>query len=241
MKRTHLLLAPLLLLALVACDLPAAFIPPIEVGNVFGIGAADNPTTLTAPAFQDPNELGAFLPAAIGAIDYDLEELTFANIQLPNMYGFSIDALWVTIGLGNTITLQRDNPEATYPQRFTLTGVEAHMHISDAQHIRKPAEYHFTESALKLEYVRSGACGEANTCEYRAKATQEELNAAMLFQIPERHGNVVKDLMTIISQGGENTARVKARLTADAPNGDLQGLKPTFQISNPSTKISLGG
>ena len=241
MKRPHaLLLIPLLVATLTACDLFSKFVPPIEVGNVFGIGSPDNPTTLKAPAFQDPNDLGTFKPAALGAIDFERETIVFSNIELPNMHGFSLDALWITIGLGDTITLERESPSATFPPNFNLTAFEAYLNIEDAQNIRKPAEYHFKENTLNLKYERQGNCATGDTCTYKATASKNELESAMLFHIPESDGQVVKDLMTIISEGGANFAHVKVRLTADAPNGTLTGLKPTFQISNPSTKVSVG-
>lgn len=243
MKRLHttLLLIPLLLAALTACDLASKLVPPIEIGDVLGIGTPEAPTTLTAPAFQNPDDLGTFTPAAIAAIEYDANTRTFPNVELPNLYGFTLDALWVTIGIGDTITLEPQTPTATYPDRFTVTGIEAYIHISDTQNIREPATYHFTESALDLTYTRQGPCTSAQTCNYRATAAPTELENAILFHIPERNGRVVRNLITIITQGGDNQARIKARITADAPNGNLEGLAPTFQISNPSTKVSLGG
>lgn len=243
MKRTHrnlLLTIPLLLLALIACDFASKFVPPIEVGNVFGIGTPEAPTTLKAPAFQDPNDLGAFLPAAVGAIDYEATNLTFPNVELPNMYGFTLDGLWVTIGLGDTITLERESPHATYPTTFTLTGIEAFINVSDNQSIRKPVDYHFKERDLAITYERQGTCA-TDSCTYKATATTNDLQNAMLFEIPESDGTTVKDLIAIASEGGQNHARIKARLTADAPSGSLEGLAPTFQIMNTSTKVSLGG
>src|SRR5690606_17033549 len=99
MKRLNvILLVPLLVATLTACGLFSKFIPPIEVGNVFGIGTAEAPTTLTVPAFQDPAALGPFRPATIGATDLEATEITFPNIELPDMYGITLDALWVTLG-----------------------------------------------------------------------------------------------------------------------------------------------
>lgn len=242
MKRLNLiLLVPLLVATLSACDLFSKFVPPIEVGNVFGIGTAEAPTALTVPAFQDPAALGPFRPAAIGATDLEATDLTFPNIELPDMYGFTLDALWVTLGIGDTITLERPTPStATYPERFTLTAIEAYIHVSDAQNIRKPVEYHFTEQDLDLTFARQGTCSGA-TCTYQATATAKDLENAMIFQIPERDGRVVKDLIAIASEGGTNHARVKARLTANAPGGSLEGLAATIQLMNTSTKGSLGG
>lgn len=227
-------------LTLTACGVIAAVVPPIEIGNVFGIGTPANPTTLSIPAFQDPAALGPLRPAAEGATDYEATELTFPDIEAPNTYGFTIDALWVTIGLGDTITLTREAPGAKYPQAFTLTGVEAFIRVSDKDALPDTVEYLFRELTLDFKYDRVGACGDAPTCTYVTSAPAKDLHHAMRFVIPERDGNVVKDLLTIITEGGENTANVKARLTASA-DGDLIGLAAKFQIMNTSTKISLGG
>ena len=231
-------LAPL---ALAGCNLASRFIPPIEISSAFGIGTPDHPTTITAPAFQDPGSLGPLLPAASGAIDYKATDLTFDDLELPNMYGFTIDGLWVTIGLGDVITLERENGAAAYPVSFTLTGFEAHIRIGDVSGARKPVNYHFKEKSLNIRYARQGTCDSGSTCSYRSDTPRRELEQAMLFSIPERDGSIVRDLIAVISGGGTNTARVKVRLSAGTPDGELEGLVPTFQISNPSTKISLGG
>lgn len=240
MKRSCLV-GLVLLITLSACDFVSRFVPPIEVGDVFGIGSPESPTTLKVPAFQDPTALGPFLPAATGAADLEETEITFANLSLPDMYGFTLDALWVTLGIGNTIILERVDESAAYPESFTLTAVEAYVHVSDAENVREPVEYHFTEQGLELTFTRQGPCGHAASCEYKATASTTELQNAMLFQIPERDGRTVKDLITIATEGGENHARIKARLTADAPTGSLEGLAATIQLMNTSTKVSLGG
>ncbi len=242
MKRLrNILFVPLLAVILAACGFAGNLVPPVEVGDVFGIGTPATPTAIKAPAFHDPAALVHLTPAALGAVDFHANDLTFDDVELPNLYGFSLDALWVTIGLGDTITLEREAVGATYPDAFTLTGVEAFIRVSDSQNVRQPVEYRFKELELAITYERQGECGADDACIYKATATAAELERAMLFNIPESSGNVVKDLITIASEGGTNTARVTARLTADAPNGSLLGLAPTFQISNPSTKVSLGG
>ena len=234
-------LALLLALGLAACGFVANFVPPIELGDVFGIGTPDSPTTLNASAFQDPSTLGPLKPTATGATDYEATELTFPDTEAPNMHGFTLDALWVTIGLGDTITLTKERPDATYPAAFTLTGVEAFIQVSDPQALAHAVEYHFRELELDFTYERDRACANVPTCAYTTSASASDLLHAMRFTIPERDGRVVRDLITIVTMGGENTALVRARLTAEAEEGDLKGLAPTFQIMNTSTKVSLGG
>ena len=90
-KRLLATLALLLTSALTACGFVATLVPPIEIGNVFGIGTPDAPTTLTTPAFQDPSTLGPLEPASAGATDYEATELTFPDTELPDMYGFTLD------------------------------------------------------------------------------------------------------------------------------------------------------
>lgn len=234
-------LALLLALSLTACGVVATLVPPIEIGDVFGIGTPNAPTTLTTPAFQDPSTLGPLEPASAGATDYEATELTFPDTELPDMYGFTLDALFVTIGIGNTITLAKETADATYPEAFTLTGVEAIIQVSDPRALPNPVDYHFQEIALDFNYERAGACLDASACTYTTTVSAHDLLHAMRFVIPERDGRVVKNLITIVTEGGENTALVMARLTAEATDGDLTGLAPTFQIMNTSTKVSLGG
>src|SRR5690606_38589673 len=143
MKRLVLLLPFALLLS--GCGLIANFIPDQEVGDVFGIGSVDNPSVVTAPAFVDPSELGSFLPEARAASDYEETELKFQDFELPNLYGFSIDGLQVTIGLGETVTLERDGASGTFPEAFTLTSFEGFVRVSDAEAIVPAVEYHFEE------------------------------------------------------------------------------------------------
>lgn len=240
-RRLLTVLVPVMVCVLAACGLVSTFVPPIEIGDIFGIGTPTNPTTLSVPAFQDPKALGPLKPSAPVATDYEATEVTFPDIDLPNTHGFTLDALWVTIGLGDTITLNSDSPDVTYPEAFTLTGVEAFIEVRDTKALPNPVEYHFRELDLDLTYRREDNCDRVSSCAYKTSASSQELLHAMRFVIPERDGNVVRDFITIVTEGDVNTALVKARLTAEAKDGNLTDLAATFQIMNTSTKVSLGG
>lgn len=231
-----------LVLAAAGCGFISNFVPPQEVGDVFGIGTPEAPTTITAPRFEDPARMGPLRPANVGAVDYDTTLLTFDDIEVPDLRGFSIDALWVTIGFGDTVTLERGGVEQPYPDSFTLTSFEAYLRVSDEVGGLEPVTYHFAEKPLALAFERVGACTvEDASCTYKAEASEAELRSAMLFHIPERDGQVTKRLFEIVRGGGDNEARIRVRLTADSPDGDLIGFAPTFRIMNTSTKVSLGG
>lgn len=237
MKRLVLLLPFALLLS--GCGLIANFIPDQEVGDVFGIGSVDNPSVVTAPAFVDPSELGSFLPEARAASDYEETELKFQDFELPNLYGFSIDGLRVTIGLGETVTLERDGASGTFPEAFTLTSFEGFVRVSDAEAIVPAVEYHFEEQPLSFEFVRAGSCT-SKSCDYKSTATESARLGAMVFDIPESQGGKVRNLIRIASEGGENTAYVKVRVAADSDDS-IFGFRPVFEIMNPSTVVSIGG
>lgn len=236
LMRKLFLLVPLASL-LAGCGFIANSIPDQEVGDVFGIGSPEKPSVVVAATFADPAELGPFLPASSAASEYEETELRFEDIELPIMYGFTIDGLRVVVGLGETVKLERDGAAGEFPDAFTLTSFEGYMRVVDAEDVVAPVAIHFEAQPLGLEFVRDGACS-GGECSYRAVAGAEERQEAMIFDVLT--GQQVKSLFRLVSAGGQNTAHVKVRVTAESGD-DLVGFKPVVQIMNSSTKVSIGG
>ena len=222
------LLIALGLSLLTGCGLVAAFVPPLEVNDPFGVDGETITTTL-----QDPNAMSV----QVESVATYTNDLPSADQEIEDLRGFSIAWLEASIGLEATVTLSRVDPTAEFPETFALTKLVASAEVSDEAN---------GEVALSVERDLEGVSFSKDTCdatqcEYTFNGSDEEISSALTVRFEDT--DKIMQLIDIIKLRESNTpnmGKFGLILTADSEPG-LAGFQATLTLVNESTKIKLGG
>ena len=229
MTARYLLVAVTLSL-LTGCGLIAAFVPPIEVNDPFGVDGETIVTTL-----QDPSAMSV----QVESVASYTSDLPSQDQEIEDLRGFSIAWLEVNIGLEATVTLSRVDLTSEFPETFALTKLQASAEVSDE--VNGEVALKVTRDLEGLTFSK-GSCDAAGLeCAYTFDGSAEEIVSALTVRF-EDTGKIMKliDIIKLKESNTPNTGKFGLVLTADSEPG-MAGFQATLTLVNESTKIKLGG
>ena len=228
MHLRYLLSAFLFSMVLTGCGVVANLIPPIEVGDMFGV----DQQSVTAQ-FSDGQGL---VTQAVSSAE-DTIERSFEDMDL-DLRGFSLKELDAGISIDTSLTLTRVSSAAEFPVMFTLTKLSVDATVSDEVHGSANLEM---EHSASLVYERVDSSVTATSATYTL--VSGSALGALSIEVNADERDLLAKVVDIIRLDGEssvNAATVKVSLEADS-NPSLAGFSATFKLISEGTKVKLGG
>ncbi len=221
------------------CGLVAAFIPPVEVADPFGMDG-QSLTLLFGPANIDVSAADASAAALTPQAESQAQAAvtrTFDD-QALDLRGFSLARLDVQMGFAPTASLARPL-SATFPTSFILVRTFGVATLQDETNGEAVLEF---AHDLNLVFTRDAACDlAALSCTYRYVGDEEALASALSVAANDRGTlRVFVDVVRLNTENTPNTGRFSVGMSAESEPG-LDGFSATFVLRSGKATIKVGG
>ena len=214
------------------CGLVAAFVPPIEIADPFGVEGQSLTTT-----FADADTRQAGLTSQANSQAQATFTRTFDDQEL-DLRGFSLARLDVQVGFGSEVSLSRP-VTGRFPTSFTLVRSAGAANLSDEAN--GAATLAFSHD-LELVFTRDAACDVgALSCGYAYVGDPASLASALSVSVSDR--STLAAFVAVLRLDGQNTpntGRFAFALTAES-EPTLDGFSATFTLRSGKATIKLGG
>lgn len=215
---------------LTGCGVVAAFIPPIEVGDVFGVDGQ----TITA-SFAEPSSA---LMTQVVSVAEKTTEREFEDAEL-DMKGFSLSSLDSKISLEPKVTVTAPHVDAVFPKSFSLNYLAADATVSDKVN---GSAHLSTEQNIKVVFTLIEDSCKGLSCKYQY-ASGDALEGVLNIKTMNNEGQSLRKFVQIIRLQGNpspNLGQLKVTLKVDSDPG-MAGFTATFALRSAGTLIKLGG
>lgn len=223
------ILALFIPVVLTGCGVVAAFIPPIEVGDVFGVDGQVITATFAEPA--------ALMMQVVTVADKTIER-QFDDVEL-DMKGFSLSRLDSKISLLPTVTVTAPDADTAFPPSFSLTHISATASVSDTPN--GSADLSTSHDVKVVFSLVQGSCA-GLSCQYRY-SSGDPLEGILNIQAANGREGSLRKFVQIIRLDGRNTpnqGKVSVLLKVDSEPG-MAGFSVAFTLKSVGTTIKLGG